>query len=409
MTERERPASEADDAQVDLDQGAVGCEAGSDATQGAAPKVDTDAISEKIRREFELVPEIGSRWRWYDVPYRFLRWLLSSWRRRLIPWRLRYRLNNGLNFFMAFDHYERLKVKDKTDPLHNLIVPADEAVTQGGIWVAEFFPPSYYSTLLEALSANGWDERNHLRPIDGTNAEQVTQARRGRGFAWSRFGTVANPDSPYLVFDAKREVLPEEFDLIELTAVQLGTSLTSVVACVRLSKKGASALNEVWKAEHEPTFEWRGLRRPHVEDRNFAAIHATQRERQRLHDLARKWLAQRCGGYFADTEARQPVVDFNLFQKFDPTTATDSRELSGPLRALGMEGNHLYNYISPQLPGAVIVQGRGLRWGYAGSASPLETVGEWWVPTTLWHVSTTALATERSPTRCMRSPPWPTM
>jgi hypothetical protein len=199
-------------------------------------KIDRDRISAKVQRSFELVPEIGNRWRWYDIPYRFLRWTLSPWRRRLLSWRMRYRLNNAQNFFIAFNHYERLKIEPLDDPMENLIVPPGEEVTQGGIWVVEFFPPSYYSTLYEALQKNGWDEPNHLRSVDGTNAEQVTRARRGKGFAWSRIGMVANPDSPYLAIDAKREILPEEFDLVELTAVQLGRSLTAVIAFVRLSE-----------------------------------------------------------------------------------------------------------------------------------------------------------------------------
>lgn len=342
----------------------------------AAPEIDREKITAEVRRRYDLVPEIGKRWRWYDVPYRFLWWTLSSWRRGLLPWYLRYRLNNGLNFFTSFNHYERLKVEPLDDPMDNLIVPLDEEVTQGGIWVVEFFPPSYYSELQEALKNNGWNEQNRLHAIDGTNAEKVTRARRGKGFAWSRIGTVVNPDSPFLVPDAKREILPAEFGLVEIIAVQVGHSLTAVIAFVRLSDHGKSALNTVWKAQHEPTFEWQGLRRPHVEARNFAAIRATQRERQRLHDLARTWLEKRCGGYFAQTEARQPVIDFNLFAKFDPTTAETSREFREPIRALGMEGNYIYNYTSPQLPGAVFVPGEALRpsaealrncWGVVGA------------------------------------------
>ncbi|WP_447645240.1 hypothetical protein [Nocardioides zeae] len=323
---------------------------------------DEISISDEIRRQFELVPYIGASWtRWYDPPYRFLRWLITGWRRRFIPWRVRQRLNGGINFLLAFNEYERLKVEDRTGPLGDLIVPDDEHVTQGGIWVVEFFPPSHSARLLQALKKSGWDAHDHMVGLDGTHAEQVTKARRGRGFAWKRLGTVARPDSTYLVFDAKRELLPDEFDLIELTAVQLGSSLTAVVAYVRLSEKGAAALNTVWKAEHEPTLEWRGFRRPRVEGRYFAAILATQKERQRLHDLARDWLATCCGGFFADTEARQPVIDFNLFQLFDPLEATAAPRPGDPLRALGMEGNYLYNYVSPHLPGAVLVRGNRCR------------------------------------------------
>ncbi len=357
----------------------------SDEETSSAHRVDMDQIHAKVKLSFEKVPAIGTGWRWYDVPYRFLMWMLTSWRRRLLPWRLRYRLINGINFLIAFEHYERLKVMPRDDPIENLIVPLDETLTQGGVWVVEFFPPSYYSQLLKALNANGWDEQNRLLDLYGTNAERVTRARHGRGFGWSRLGMVASPDSPHLPFGAKREVLPDEFDLVELTAVQLGRSITAVVGFVGLSEHGRGALDAVWKAPHEPSFEWRGLQRPNVEGRYFAAIRTTQRERQRLHDLARTWLAERCSGYFADTAAGQPVVDFNLFARFDPSIARCSRELDAPLSALGMEGDHLYNYASPQLPGALFVQGEALShggetlrncWGVVGAYEAVDRLND---------------------------------
>ncbi|HEY1840174.1 MAG TPA: hypothetical protein VGG53_08105 [Mycobacterium sp.] len=344
-----------------------------------APEVDTEQIERKVRRAFELVPPIGEGWRrWYDLPYRLLNWLLFSWPRRLLHWRLIPRLGNALNYLGAFNHYERLKVEPLDDPMENLVIPEGEEVTQGGIWVVEFFPPSCFSSLTEALAKNGWDEPSRMYGFDdGTNAQKVTLARRGKGFSWSNIGAVADPKSRYSSIDAKHEVLPEEFRLIQLTAVQLGQSLTAVTAFFRLSDRGQEALNNVWKAQHEPTFEWQGLRPPHSEPRLFAAIRATQRERKRLHDLARSWLADRCGGFFSTTKAGQPVVDFTMFAKFDPTAAAPTRELGDPLRALGMEGDHVFNYISPQLPGAVLVRGESLRpydsedltncWGLVGA------------------------------------------
>ncbi|MDG4667005.1 hypothetical protein [Mycobacterium sp. 236(2023)] len=325
------------------------------------PEIDMARISADVERARQLVPTIGARWRWYDIPYRLLDWTLRSSRGRRAPWQFRYRLNNGRNFLSAFNHYERLKVERLDDPRKNLIVPADEKVTQGGIWVVEFFPPSMYSNLRQALEKNGWDAPSPLLDIYGSNADRVTQARRVSQMMWTQIGTVVDPKSRYFAGDAKREALPMEFGSVQLTAVQLGHSLTAITAYVRLSEEGQTSLNKVWKAQHDPTLTWRGLKPPHVESRNFAAIRATQRERKRLHDLARSWLASRCGGYFAATEARQPVMDFNIFANFDPTAASPTREMRDPLRALGMDGDHVYNYISPQLPGGVLTQGNSLR------------------------------------------------
>jgi len=313
---------------------------------------------ERLRREFELVPPIGSLRRWYDLPYRLIQWLLASPHFQRAPWRVRRSLNRALNFFVIFNFYDRLKVQERSDPTRNIIVPTEANLSQGGIWVTEVFPPSHYSALLRGLSVNGWDRADYMRSGEGTNAEQVTRARRGQGFVWTRLGSVTNPQSRYFAFDAKREVLPKEFDLVELTAVQLGSSLTCVTAFYQLSEKGANSLNDVWKSEHEPTLEWRGLRRPHVQDRRSAAIQATQWERDRLHNLARKWLKERCGGFFASTEAGHPVIDFNLFKGINPRGRAEGVEQDEVLRALGMDGNGLYEYVSEQLPGTALVQGQ---------------------------------------------------
>lgn len=83
---------------------------------------DRDAISEEVRRQYNLVPTIGTGRRWYDTPYRVLDWFLTGGRRRFIPWRLRSRVNDGLNFLNVFNHYERLKVQDPKNPSHNLVI-----------------------------------------------------------------------------------------------------------------------------------------------------------------------------------------------------------------------------------------------------------------------------------------------
>ncbi len=279
-----------------------------------------------------------------------------SWPGKHLHWRIRRRLISAINFLNAFNHYDRLKAESRDDPIQNLIVPAEESLTQGGIWVVEFFPPSHYSALDTALRKSGWDKRN-LITFGGTNSERVREARRGNHPGWSLLGRVTTPHSKYLVPDAIPEKLPEEFDLIELSAVHLGSSLTAVVAFVILSEQGRAALHRVWTAQHEPSLTWRGLSRPHVEDRRLAGIRATQQERQRLHDLARTWLARHCGGYFAQTKSRQPVVDLNIFSHFDPLSSRESwGSLGQPLQALGMEGDFLYNYVSPQIDGAVLVK-----------------------------------------------------
>jgi hypothetical protein len=342
-------------------------------------------IHSEVRRQFELVPEIGTKWRWYDIPYRMLRWFADSRVVRRMPWQVRHVAYRGMNFMMSFDHYERLKIERLDNPMDNLIVDPAERVTQGGLWVIEFFPPSQYSRLIRALRQNEWDKEKMFSSFGGSNAEQVTEARRGRGFTWARIGSVASPNSGYLLMDGKREKLPPEFAYIEISAVQIGQSLTAVVAFIRLSEQGSQSLNNVWHATHEPYFEWRGLSRPIVESRYFSAIRATQNERNRLHDLARSWLSDQCSGFFADSDSGQPVVDFNLFAVHDPLARAASPRGSDALRALSMANQPFRTLTSPDMKGCVLIPGEALRqserrlkncWGIVGNFAQVEELND---------------------------------
>lgn len=343
----------------------------------SSTQIDFDALNAKEEKLSALVPEIGKAHRWYDFPYRYLFFLQSSWRRKILPRAWLRRLNRALNFFMAFHAYDRWKATPRDEPLHNLIIPTSEEVRQGGLWIIEFFTPSYSTTLTRALHKNGWGKYDYFRTMEGTNAEQVAKARRSDGHKWFRIGTVRSPKSRYWIPDAHEENLPTEFDSIEITAFQLGQSLTAVVAFVRFSEQGTVALNRVWKAEHEPFFKWRGLRRPEVENRYFSAIRNSQRERKRLHDLARTWFSQKCSGYFADTDEGQPIIDFTVFTEFDPTVNKTPRKSNDFLRSLGIEPQVLYKYVSDQAPGAVFLPGDSLRKTESALQNSWSMVGQY--------------------------------
>lgn len=333
-----------------------------------------DEISADVTDPVERVPDIGSGWRWYDLPFRFLRWILEGKPKKVLPWRARILVTRAINFFIPFHMYDRAKVKSPDHLHHDLVVPGGEGVSQGGLWIVELFPPSHYKQLVRDLRRNGW-ESPHNVAMGGPLADQVTRARAGQGFLWSRIGRVAGPHSNQ-VFGAKLESLPSEFDLIELSAVQLGTSITAVVAFVQFSEIGQRSLNRVWNANHEPVFKWQGWHRPLVRNRYFASIDAVQAERQRIHDAARHWLADRCHGFFAASLRSHPVLDMNLFDQFDPSTQRPPQSLGAPLRALGMSFDGDYTYKSPQIPGAVLTPARSIGsindkpkncWGIAGA------------------------------------------
>lgn len=304
---------------------------------------------------FDLVPWIGTRWRWYDVPYRFFKWSLTSWRRQILPPFARRLLNHGMNFMTAFNQHERNKVQSLGGLRDNHAFLSQARLRQGGVWVVELFPPSQYKALERSLRRNKLGEA-YYRRLEEPLERKLRRARDGRGFAWALIGHIVRPGANYLIPDARREDLPSEFDYIELTAVQLGTSVTALVAFFHLSKAGETSLDEVWRGKHAPTLTWQGIHQPRVTDRYFAFIDATQRERMRLHNLARIWLSHRCPGFFASRNKNiHPVIDLNLFDGLDLFSAHNKREVHDSLRALGMDEWRHHRYVSSQMKGTVLI------------------------------------------------------
>lgn len=326
-----------------------------DASEADGP-ANSDANSDsgvtaKVARLFDLVPEIGSRWRWYDIPYRALNWPLRSRLGNIIPDFIKRILVAGLNFFIPFNEHERNKFQSLDDPKENLILPDQARLRQGGLWTVELFPPSKYQALVRALRRNGWGQ-SPFYGLDESNIDLVRRARDGQGSAWARIASVVTPNTKYIVPDAKRETLPKEFQAIHLTAVQLGTSVTAVVAFFQLSDTGESRVGNVWRRRHQPTLTWQWLKRPKLANRYFSAIEATQSERLRIHNLARCWIAQKCPGFFASRADSHPVLDLNVFDGLDPLSDNGLSESSDGFTALGMETFPPNQFLSPQLKGA---------------------------------------------------------
>lgn len=330
-----------------------------DGNGGEAANVLSEPVpSERIKRLFDLVPEIGTKWRWYDIPYRLFSLCLRYLPRCILPPVGRRVLISGINFLLAFNQHERNKVESRDDPRENLILPEHAKLRQGGLWTIELFPPSKYRALEESLRKNGW-EQSILIGFDETNIESVQRARQGQGASWSKLVTIATAEANYVGREIKREELPQEFEFIELTAVQVGAGLTAVVAFFKFSECGQSSLDKVWRKNHEPTFSWQGFQKPRIVNRFFSAIEATQEERLRLHGLARKWLGQKCPGFFASQSLSHPVLDLNLFEGIDPAAGQELSAATEGLRALGMQSFVRDLFVSPEMPGAVLIPTQG--------------------------------------------------
>jgi hypothetical protein len=317
-------------------------------------------ISVEIAEAFDLVPEIGEGWRWYDWPYLALSWLSQDWRRKLLPRSVLERLNLAINYLLPFNSHDRDLAWSLDDPHHNLVVPTDEHVNMPGIWVVELFPPTEIPALERAIARNKWDRlRLRLEGREG-NQEMLERSRAGHGWTWWRIAELVSPDSRWFVPNAVRTELPKEFDLAEFRAIQVGVGLTAVIAEFRLTDEAATALDTEWHHAHEPQLVRRPGTRPRSLDRQWSAFRETQLVRKGLHDSARKFLASKLPGYFASNRRPQPLLDLLLLDKHDPTIS-HKRDLgwSDALRALGLSSHDIYHVKSPDLPKLLLAQVEG--------------------------------------------------
>lgn len=334
-------------------------------SQADNAEYDPASLYESDRREQELerfrearmvalenYGHIGSRWRWYDIPYRLMFWLSNGVCRGFLPKSILRFLNRGMNFLYAFNDLERLRSMPVGDPLYHLVLPSEERIKVSGVWVVEFFPPSQFVNLVKSLERNGWDRTEASLSSRGTQSEWVESARRRGTISWTRLGSVEDKDSNMLMIDAKKGRLPEPFSVVSLTSIQIGASLTAVVAFFRFKERdGCPSIDDVRRATRKPALLWRGLRRPQTLDPRAATQVAMQEERQRIHDLARKWMSSRVPGHFSGTRLGQPVMDLVLFDLFDPTVETDSLAAQDALAGLGVEARPFERFSSPDVPG----------------------------------------------------------
>lgn len=326
-----------------------------------APREESDnEISDEVNAIFDLVPEAGEGYRWYDFPYRLLWWLSTGWRRKLMPPFVRTWLNNGVNWLIPFNEHDRDFAKSLDDWMYNIRAPRDEHVTTPRIWLVELFAPTDLPKLEAALRKNGWDVRRRFSPIDEHNHVKLARSRSGGGSLWWNLINVVRHDSNWLGFDTVRERLPPEFDYIELNAVQVGQGLTAVVAEFHLRDEAAQALDLEWHKQHEPLLLWERPR-PRSLDRHWATIHEVQLARRSMHYAARDWLTAQLPGFFARMKRPQPLLELMLFDKLDPTVLPcpaqnrDRRFSEGDaLRALGIERPVFHMLTSPDMPKLVL-------------------------------------------------------
>lgn len=147
--------------------------------------------------------------------------------------------------------------------------------------------------------------------------------------------------------------MPDFFSSVTLVAVQIGFSLTAVIAQFDLSKDGSRYIDREWNGKHEPMLIRKHGYRPRAYDRLWASMIKTQTARNDIQDSARKWLSNNCPGFFASHGKKHPVVDLLLFDQFNPLRDELEKGCGDSFRAIGLD--LFSNLLSPDLPGLVIL------------------------------------------------------
>ncbi|WP_336633680.1 MULTISPECIES: hypothetical protein [unclassified Microbacterium] len=137
-----------------------------DGTPGPIAGVSSE-IRAEVDRQFRLVPEIGTAWRWYDVPYRVLDAVLV--RRRYwpkLPKAVRRFVNRAQNRLRVFNHHDREKIAHPDDPLYNVVVPEGESVSLPYFWLVEYYSPSHAEELTRRIGSRKWSRADVMgRPL----------------------------------------------------------------------------------------------------------------------------------------------------------------------------------------------------------------------------------------------------
>lgn len=324
------------------------------------PQVKKKPIkNDSIAKAFKAVPEAGSKWnRWYDIPYKIAWWPLKGWRKKVFPRYMKDASLKLVNVLMQFNEYDRQKVWDKKDRHNNIHIPNDEHVSMPALFVIELYTANEARDLEKYIKKNGWDKQRHALHKKDTNIERLTRARTEQGLSWWRLADIRDKNSKRLTPDAQVGRLPNEFNMVNLRAVQIGSGLTALVARFSIKDEYRTFLNDVWHSEHKPKIKFVSGK-PRVLNRLFSAYETTQQSREMIHDKARNWISEFCPGYFSKHNEQHVSLDILITNKYDPTNQSKKfpeHEIQDAFRALGIDTRDTRRITSPELPGQLLQQ-----------------------------------------------------
>jgi hypothetical protein len=223
------------------------------------------------------------------------------------------------------------------------------------MFVIEMFPPSEIAHLTEAQKKLGLSAaQSRMYSISPT----LDEARSGAGtWTWWHLGAVVRRGyKSAIAMDPVFGDLPQDLDVVELKALQIGEGITAVLAHFQLTPVGAQRLDVVWHREFQPQIDWGefGGRWPQAKGKQWVAFQHTQEARGAIHEQAREWMRANYFGIFAANGQPQPLLDVLIFDEADATLDIDPGSNGHDrLRALGLPHTHDIQR-SDEIPGMVL-------------------------------------------------------
>jgi hypothetical protein len=306
-----------------------------------------------IEDAFNKVPEIGTKWRWYDIPYRAFGWLHRSWRRRILPRRVRHWTYLGMNYLIQFNEHERKKVRDVFE-LHGQILDSEQ-VSIPSLWVVELYPPSQVASLNRSIESHSWDKEWVWLLGREENRDYLQASRANTGSTWWDVADIVDDKKKPEVHSSAptRADLPASFKAVRIRGVHVGPGLTALVATFDLVDSVAEQVNAALHKDYDPELVC-GSGMPRSEGRAWVRYRKTQQSRKLVHDEARQWIRDECPGFFAAHSLPPVLIDLVMTDLSNPFSNEErSIEQDETLRSLGIvDFGHLI--VSEQLGGLVL-------------------------------------------------------
>lgn len=239
------------------------------------------------------------------------------------------------------------------DPLYNLCVPDGQSIRLPMIWVVDLFPPSYAGDMRRSILKQGWKD-DWIMP-DSDAAQKVREARQSGTYNFRnlvRLVAMDQPNNPLMGSTQSR--LPKSFSRIDVSLIEMGSSLTAVCAAIELRPESSEALDRAMRRPASPAtkrLQGGGFSIHHREEMSQSFVADAHRE---LREEARRWLSTHVPGVFAGEAAgRLPVMDLLVAAK--ASEPPDSLKASGMWRAVGVASDTSITE-SPELGGVRLNQ-----------------------------------------------------